>query len=52
MTSSSDESTDKEEVPSKKKQQKKAKFCGAGKYKTAINKEWFNDDKYKGIFNH
>ena len=47
MASSSNENTDKEEVPSKK-----TKFCGAAKYKTAVNKEWLDDDKYKGISNH
>ena len=36
----------------KKFQVSKTKFCGAAKYKTAVNKEWFNDDDYKGIFNH
>ena len=35
MVSSGNESTDKEEVPSKK-----TKFCRGEKYKTAANKEW------------
>ena len=43
MASSSDESTDKEEVPSKK-----TKCCGAAKYKTDNNKECFNDENYEG----
>ena len=44
MASSTSERIGKEEVPSK--------FCGAAKYKIAVNKEWFNDENYKGIFNH
>ena len=47
MASSSDESTDKEEVPSKK-----TKCCGAAKYKTDNNKECFNDENYESTFNH
>ena len=43
MASSSDKSADKEQVPSKKVLRS---------YKTVVNKEWFNDENYKGIFNH